>query len=374
MGVDVHILIRHDFHELDDFEKSMAFVRKTINAVRQRLSVKAGDEMFELYGYYYDDVKFSNIEFRIPTNNAWVHLHKGYWNIWTGSHTCQLTNKIQGRVHIADLAFDTAMALGGTEAWYCDEFLADDCDFKTLDELLKIAKKRHGITEYPYGELMKCGDNEFPDFKAFYHDSFTDIQKEYHALQKRCGDYRLTCIRNFGQGLVRVEKNGKINLVSRESGERALACDLDDIIFISGSEIVAVRDNKVALLDGYAQYLTPFVEGEFKEEWKWECNLQLDNGKYLYNETAQIRIMAIYKNDGKVEYSALPYNGVWVRRKPVKCPVCKGKVLPVVYGYPSPKLSRRAQCGEVILGGCIITDHSADWMCCDCQTEFLKLK
>lgn len=41
MGVDVHILVMHDFYELEDFEKSMQYVSQTINKVRQTLYIKA---------------------------------------------------------------------------------------------------------------------------------------------------------------------------------------------------------------------------------------------------------------------------------------------------------------------------------------------
>lgn len=172
MGVDVHILIRHDFYELEDYDKSIAFVKRTIDRFKKIMSINGDYEHFELYGRYDDEIKFSDISFRIPLNGVWLYLRKGYWNIWTGRHACQVTNKFNGRLHISDLAYDTAQALGAAEAWYCDEFFAEDCDFKTFDELKEIAEIKYGIIEYPYRELMKYKDNQFPDYSPFYHDSF----------------------------------------------------------------------------------------------------------------------------------------------------------------------------------------------------------
>ena len=36
-------------------------------------------------------------------------------------------------------------------------------------------------------------------------------------------------------------------------------------------------------------------------------------------------------------------------------------VVPIVYGEPSEELVRRARRGEVVLGGCVITQHSPRW-------------
>jgi len=44
------------------------------------------------------------------------------------------------------------------------------------------------------------------------------------------------------------------------------------------------------------------------------------------------------------------------RFRPVQCAACGEplKRVCVVYGYPSPELSERAERGEVVLGGCVV--------------------
>ncbi len=53
--------------------------------------------------------------------------------------------------------------------------------------------------------------------------------------------------------------------------------------------------------------------------------------------------------------------------KPPRCPVCgSDQVVPIVYGLPSWELGQAAERGEIVLGGCIITDHAPKWHCLDC--------
>lgn len=67
-----------------------------------------------------------------------------------------------------------------------------------------------------------------------------------------------------------------------------------------------------------------------------------------------------------------------VSEKPLRCPICNGKVVPIVYGEPSCELFEAAERGEVVLGGCCIeVDENGcnmmpSWVCVDCKTEFIE--
>lgn len=60
-------------------------------------------------------------------------------------------------------------------------------------------------------------------------------------------------------------------------------------------------------------------------------------------------------------------------RKPGICPICGGKVVPIVYGMPTGELEEKADRGEVVLGGCCIAldenGRSIDpkWACINCD-------
>ena len=59
--------------------------------------------------------------------------------------------------------------------------------------------------------------------------------------------------------------------------------------------------------------------------------------------------------------------------KPGICPICEGKVVPIVYGMPTGELEEKADRGEVILGGCCIAvdEHGhnlmPEWACTNCD-------
>lgn len=186
MGVNVQILVKHDFFDLDNYEKSEEFVKQTIDHIKQVLSINEDDDYFQLWGYYNNNYKWSDIQFEIPLLDLSIHLRRGYWSIWSCGRYHQVTNKLNGRLHIIDDAFDVARALGQNEAWLCDEFIEQEFEDNTLDEILAAATERWGITEYPYAELIKNDDNAFPTPARFYHYDFAEIVAEFDAKKVKC--------------------------------------------------------------------------------------------------------------------------------------------------------------------------------------------
>ena len=62
-------------------------------------------------------------------------------------------------------------------------------------------------------------------------------------------------------------------------------------------------------------------------------------------------------------------------QKPNKCPKCgSAKVVKIIYGESSYKISLEEESGKIILGGCIITGNDALWGCIDCKTKIFKRK
>ena len=52
------------------------------------------------------------------------------------------------------------------------------------------------------------------------------------------------------------------------------------------------------------------------------------------------------------------------------CPDCNGKLLPVRYGFPGPEMMEQARRGEIVLGGCIVSDDDPAWGCSECGARF----
>ena len=61
------------------------------------------------------------------------------------------------------------------------------------------------------------------------------------------------------------------------------------------------------------------------------------------------------------------------RRATYKCPKCDStNIVPIVYGYPGPKMIQDSDEGKVRLGGCSIELDSFDRYCNDCENEWNK--
>ena len=59
--------------------------------------------------------------------------------------------------------------------------------------------------------------------------------------------------------------------------------------------------------------------------------------------------------------------------KQVTCPKCGSKKKTrILYGLPSREGFEAADRGEVVLGGCCVSDESPVWECDDCGKQFGK--
>jgi hypothetical protein len=57
-------------------------------------------------------------------------------------------------------------------------------------------------------------------------------------------------------------------------------------------------------------------------------------------------------------------------RKPGYCPYCKSKEFAaIVYGYPNDELLNSDD-DSIVLGGCVVSDESAEWQCKQCRRSF----
>lgn len=57
------------------------------------------------------------------------------------------------------------------------------------------------------------------------------------------------------------------------------------------------------------------------------------------------------------------------RPGPRDCPDCGGPTTPIVYGLPGPELQRQAELGNVVLGGCCVSESNPTHHCPACDKE-----
>ena len=56
------------------------------------------------------------------------------------------------------------------------------------------------------------------------------------------------------------------------------------------------------------------------------------------------------------------------------CPQCKSKsVAQIFWGYPAnfdEKMEKQIERKEIVMGGCIVTDHDPNWECNECYNRW----
>ncbi len=58
-------------------------------------------------------------------------------------------------------------------------------------------------------------------------------------------------------------------------------------------------------------------------------------------------------------------------KKHPKCPHCNcDNVAEIAFGYPGPEMLEEAERGDIVLGGCCVTDNDPKWHCKDCEHEW----
>ncbi|WP_241313545.1 hypothetical protein [Elizabethkingia anophelis] len=62
-----------------------------------------------------------------------------------------------------------------------------------------------------------------------------------------------------------------------------------------------------------------------------------------------------------------------VNHKPNSCPLCKGRIITIIYGSVPPEIVQEAIEGKLILGGRFVSpEESPEWACINCKARFLK--
>jgi len=54
-------------------------------------------------------------------------------------------------------------------------------------------------------------------------------------------------------------------------------------------------------------------------------------------------------------------------RRPLSCPTCGTRMIPILYGLPSPEMRESVERGEIKLGGCVVSGGDPEWWCPQCE-------
>lgn len=295
MGVDISHIVRHNFREVEDKEKSRRFVEKTIAALKKNLLIQKVDDCFE-YRY---DCEFNETTFTLPIYDVEFTLHNGFWQIESFYHYCRIVMHDSDYFHLRRLTFDIARALGQDEAWYAEEFYTwngDGCELPetTFEQWMESSRKMYGkpIPEFDQAAIMVQGDVSIPDYEPIYHDRFEECKELYDNIQAKIDGYKLLGLNRIGNDYLRCERDGQLFLINEKTLRPMFDEPIEGMLnSLNGPEFIIKKGGLSAVFDMDGKQLTDFVKGAFECEWAPYNRLESDPyRRIIYNEEAGIRL------------------------------------------------------------------------------------
>ena len=305
MGVDISHIIRNDFYEVNDLDKSKVYVQEIIEKLKKELLINAPeDDYFNLT----QDTEYGDYEtsFRLPVYDVDFNLQNGFWRIESYFHYCRIVMHHGKYFYLRRLTFDLARALGKNEAWYAEEnytWNSNGCEYAetTFEQWMDYVHRnfKKDIPEYDEKAILAHGDNYNWDIESVYHDSFKECNELFDSLQKKLVGYRLLGLLPIGFGYLRCEKNGGLYLINEDTLEPMFKEPIDGILHsLNGPEFVVMKGDLRAVFDAFGKQLTDFVKGDFN--WRWataKSRPWIETNKVeIYNEEAGIAIVPEYKS------------------------------------------------------------------------------
>ena len=153
MAVDLSLVVRHHFYDLDNREKVEQFCKEAIAALHRNFP-KLGDVCF-----YADEDMDIEPEYSIVISEPRcdIILRRGYWEVETYFAYWQYFEQEGRDERLRQICHDYVHALGEKEAWKCDEFMmwnsaSFQIELSTFEDWLAFAQK-NGITEIGSDQL-----------------------------------------------------------------------------------------------------------------------------------------------------------------------------------------------------------------------------
>lgn len=286
MSIDISHIIRHDFHNIKDEKASVAFVRKTIERLKEKLCIKGLDAYFrEEYedGYY---------DFNLPVYDMGFTLHNGFWEIKSWNDYWRLLSyNGDDEFWLQQQTFDIAQALGQNEAWYATERYTWNggvaCEPEnTFEEWYEGAVEQYGrkIPEFNPKEIIE-EDIYVTEYEPVYHDDFSYCRPSFEQLQSMIPDYRLLGFLKVMGHYLRCEKDGELYLIDSHTQKIMFESPVDTVYpFANDSAYIVVKDVLSALFDNAGHPLTGFVSGVFD----WDVASDRNHTVRIYNKEAGI--------------------------------------------------------------------------------------
>ena len=172
MAADLLILVRNDFHEINDLAQAKMYAERTIKCIEEHLGEGAVTHCVcdnDLDGRA--DV-YMEIDSKDQEDWLFLTLGNGYWKGCIGIHYKALVDDCKGAFPLRNEARLLANILGQNEVWYTNDMAMDQFDETiSLNDFIAEEKKQGYYAEFNAEELLKLPLRERPLYSV-YHDKF----------------------------------------------------------------------------------------------------------------------------------------------------------------------------------------------------------
>lgn len=172
MAADLYILVRNDFHEINDLAQAKMYAERTIKCIEEHLGEGAVTHCVcdnDLDGRA--DV-YMEIDSKDQEDWLFLMLGNGYWKGCIGIHYKALVDDCKGVFPLRNEARLLANILGQNEVWYTNDMAMDQFDETiSLNDFIAEEKKQGYYAEFNAEELLKLPLRERPLYSV-YHDKF----------------------------------------------------------------------------------------------------------------------------------------------------------------------------------------------------------
>ena len=172
MAADLLILVRNDFHEINDLAQAKMYAERTIKCIEEHLGEGSVTHCVcdnDLDGRA--DV-YMEIDSKDQEDWLFLTLGNGYWKGCIGIHYKALVDDCKGVFPLRNEARFLANILGQNEVWYTNDMAMDQFDETiSLNDFIAEEKKQGYYAEFNAEELLKLPLRERPLYSV-YHDKF----------------------------------------------------------------------------------------------------------------------------------------------------------------------------------------------------------
>lgn len=172
MAADLYILVRNDFHEINDLAQAKMYAERTIKCIEEHLGEGAVTHCVcdnDLDGRA--DV-YMEIDSKDQEDWLFLTLGNGYWKGCIGIHYKALVDDCKGVFPLRNEARLLANILGQNEVWYTNDMAMDQFDETiSLNDFIAEEKKQGYYAEFNAEKLLKLPLRERPLYSV-YHDKF----------------------------------------------------------------------------------------------------------------------------------------------------------------------------------------------------------